>query len=241
MTRRYYAPELPLEGGFVPLPGAEAQHASRVMRAAVGDSLVLFDGLGHEAAAVVASIDKRNCTVSAESAAAVDRELSWGLHMGIAMPKPDRAKEMVERLTELGVTRLTPVVCERTQRPPSASLIGKLQRAVIEASKQCGRNVLMRIDAPIALDAFVDTDMAGRRMIAHPGGAELSCESATRADKSSTDAASQDTLVLIGPEGGFTDEEVDSAKSSGFHAVGLGKRIYRIETAACAIAVRLGD
>lgn len=231
MTRRYYVPDLPDAGGAVALPDTEAQHASRVMRASVGDSLVLFDGRGHESIAVIEQIDKRSCTVSSKPLRHVDRELSTVLHMAIAMPKPDRAKEMVERLTELGVTRVTPIVCERTQRSPSVSLIEKLRRGVIESSKQCGRNVLMRIDAPIALEAFLDSDVADRRLVAHPdGGLHLS------------DSGSQvDTVVLIGPEGGFTDEEIELARASDYQPVGLGARIYRIETAACAVAVSCGD
>lgn len=233
MTRRYYVPDLPLGGGPVDLPDTEAQHAARVMRAAVGDPLTLFDGRGNEAVAVIEAIAKRRCTVVSDPAVAISRELERPLQLGIALPKPDRAKEMVERLTELGVARITPLVCERTQRPPTASLIEKLYRVVIEASKQCERNVLMRIDDPIRFDEYSEFDFHGQRLIAHPDGVSIA-ELTTSVDDANGWSA------LIGPEGGFTDGEVAAAVDRGFAKVGLGKRIYRVETAACAIATFLG-
>ncbi|WP_182871151.1 RsmE family RNA methyltransferase [Rhodopirellula sp. JC639] len=247
MTRRYYAPDLPTAGGTLALSDEEASHAARVMRAKAGDTITLFDGRGHESRATITAIDKRNCVVEAGSAVAVNREPSCRMRFGIALPKPDRAKELIERLTELGVHRVTPLVCNRTQRPPTESLLSKLQRIVIESSKQCERNVLMSIDASMPIDAFLAESHAtkphatkphatrphaGACWIAHPDGrpirtAAAECQDATTA------------TVLIGPEGGFSDEEVHWAIESGFEQVGLGARIYRVETAACVLAAHL--
>ncbi|MDV6032891.1 MAG: 16S rRNA (uracil(1498)-N(3))-methyltransferase [Phycisphaera sp. RhM] len=232
MTRRYYAPDLPPSGGLVPLSDEEASHAARVMRAKVGDVITLFDGCGHESESTIVSIDKRKCAVEAAAAVAIDREPKCRTHLGIALPKPERCKEMIERLTELGVHRVTPLVCQRTQRPPTDSLLTKLRRIVIESSKQCERNVLMQIDAPTSMEAFLAEPHTGVRWIAHPDGRPIQSLAAE------IDAATSAT-VLVGPEGGFSDEEVRSAIESGYDQVGLGARIYRVETAASVMATHL--
>ncbi|TWU02242.1 RsmE family RNA methyltransferase [Stieleria varia] len=228
MTRRYYVPDLPPIGGPIALPDEEAQHASRVMRAQTGDQVVLFDGIGNESSATIQSIDRRSCICHASPRELVDREPGLRLHLGIALPKPDRAKEMVERLTELGVAQVTPLLCSRSQRPPSGGLLDKLRRVVIEACKQSGRNQLMRIESPVAVADFFAMDTETPRWIAHPGGQEM--------DGSLSRLTGGQLLAAIGPEGGFDDEEMNVALSRGWIAIDLGKRIYRIETAATVIA-----
>lgn len=231
MTRRYFAPELTSGDRIQSLPAEEAVHAARVMRCKVGDSMVLFDGEGYEANAVIESIGKRECIVRTEAPTSVDREPTCRSHFYVALPKPDRSKEMVERLTELGAGKLTPIVCQRTQRPPSDGLLEKLRRLVVEACKQSGRNRLMQITPVAHFDASLQAPpVKTARWFAHPGGVSLR-ELATEP----LDSAS----VWIGPEGGFSDEEVAIAKGVGLSAVGLGPRIYRIETAACVIASAL--
>lgn len=234
MTRRYYAPDLPPSGGLIVLGEDEARHAARVMRAQVGDEIVLFDGRGHQSEATIRSIDKRNCAVQADAPVLVNLEPTCLSHFGIAFPKPDRAKELIERLTELGVNRVTPLVCERTQRPPTDSLLIKLRRIVIESCKQCERNVLMTIDGAISMTEFIGEASGDVRWIAHPDGCEF--RSAVQEALESSSAS-----VLIGPEGGFTDNEVALSIESGFQKVGLGKRIYRVETAASVIAATLAN
>jgi 16S rRNA (uracil1498-N3)-methyltransferase len=234
MTRRYFVPDLPLRGGPVPLPESEAQHASRVMRIQPGDRITLFDGKGHESQAIVRTVSKRECECDAEAAEAVDRETSRSLHLGVALPKSDRARELIERLTELGVRKVTPLVAARSQRPPSAALLEKLSRAVVEASKQCGRNRLLEIaDTRDANAFFEDHRLAGAaRWIAHPDGQPLGPL-----------AAEPQTSVVaaVGPEGGWIEGEVEVAQQCGFLRVGLGKRICRIETAAAMIAAVFAD
>ena len=227
MTRRYYAPDLPAAGGEVVLSPTEAQHACRVMRVEIGDSVVLFDGQGNEANARIQSVSRSECICVTEPAQAVDRELPCSLHLAIALPKPDRARNLVERLTELGVATLTPLIAARTQRKPSQSLIDKLQRTVIESCKQCERNQLMEIKAVSNSKDFFASSISGKRLVAHPGATTDSHHSLSE---------SQELIVAIGPEGGFSDDEIEIAGDSGFAFLGLGKRIYRVETAATVIA-----
>ena len=226
MTRRYFVPDLPLLGGLVSLPEAEAQHASRVMRVQVGDDLILFDGQGNEATASFVQVSRKDCQCQALAAQQMDREPVRDVHLAVALPKPDRARELIERLTEIGVKSLTPLIADRTQRPPTESLLAKLRRGVVEACKQSGRNQLLDLHAPMRSDAFFESCEQGTRWIAHPAVDDV----VRAADESGC------FTVAIGPEGGWTGDEVQQATSNGFRAIDLGPRVYRIETAATVIA-----
>ena len=228
MTRRYYVPELPVAGGLVAIGDAEAEHALRVMRIRVGDRVTLFNGQGQESRASVTQIDRRSCLCDAEPAVGVDRELPGDLSLAVALPKPSRSREMVERLTELGVKRLIPMVTERSERPASRNQLDKLRRAVVEACKQSGRNQLMEITEPQPCDQLLmRPEPALQRWILQPNG------DAIGEQLPSLPAA---VIALVGPEGGWTDRELDRAVAGGYTPLSLGPRIYRIETAAVAIA-----
>lgn len=234
MTRRYYCSNLPSNGGNIVLVDAEAQHAIRVMRVKTGESITLFDGKGSEAEAVIDSITRRECFCSTQPTTQPDREPQVSLHLGVALPKPDRCRELVERLTEIGVKTLTPIVAARTQREPSASLLEKLRRTVIEACKQSGRNHLMEIEDTLTSSQFF-ADAAQQdqlRWIAHPADDADQVAAANRNDAINCSAA-------VGPEGGWTEDEVGLAIQNGFQCLPLGNRIYRIETAAVVIAARI--
>jgi len=227
MTRRYYVPDLIRGGGTVTLTGAEAHHAIHVMRVEVGDSVELFDGKGSQSQAVVTKLSRSECDCKAEPAQLIDREPSRAVHLGIALPKPDRARELVERLTELGVKTVTPLVAERTQRPASEAQLEKLRRGVIEACKQSGRNELLRITEPQPAKDYFAVAHNTVRLIAHPSSDAISL---------SQIPAAAEVKAAIGPEGGWTDDEVRIAIEHGFESVDLGRRIYRIETAATVVA-----
>ncbi len=244
MTRRYYMPDLPVAGGNVVLPEAETQHALRVMRLIVGDSITLFDGRGNECQAVVTEAGRKACRCDAETPKAVCRELARSVHLAIALPKQDRARELIQRLTELGVSKVTPLITDRTQRPPSKTSLDKMQRAVIEACKQCNRNRLLEIASAASLADFLAAKHQGMLWIAHPVTSEEPFPPRDRnvnrvLEEAKADGCCHSAVAMIGPEGGFTDEEVGQAIAAGFSVVELGKRVYRIETAATVLAAIL--
>lgn len=230
MTRRYYVPDLPRSGGLIALSEAEAAHALRVMRVKQGDRICLFDGQGWEAEAVVTAAVQRDCCCEADPPRWVDRELPRAVHVAVSLPKPDRAREMVQRLTELGVTSLTPLVAQRSQCPPGGNQLAKLGRAVIEASKQCGRNRLMDIREPVSTNDFFIRSLPPLRWIADPTPDSGHWQAPI------SEAA---VVVAVGPEGGFTESERQLAMTRGFQPLWLGPRILRVETAATAIAALL--
>jgi 16S rRNA (uracil1498-N3)-methyltransferase len=216
----------PLGLGEVALVGPEAHHLATVRRFVAGDSVTLFNGDGREFAARIVEADKKRATLRVTAIESPERELGFSLHIASALPKGDRGDFLIEKLTELGVTDFTPLATERAIVKADNAKTDKLRRAVIEASKQCGRNVLMRIHSPARwLDWCVR--QTGRRLIAH-----LNQKSEVRSQKSV-----EAVLVAIGPEGGFTKGEVDAALAAGWELLSLGPRTLRVETAAIAAAV----
>jgi len=214
----------------VTLDGPEAHHLLHVMRAAVGQEVTLFDGSGAEFVAQVAACGRASVDLTILQRLEIDRELPFALVVGVSLPKGDRQKWLVEKLTEVGATELVPLATERGVAQPTDNALERLQRAVIEAAKQCGRNRLMRISAPQLWAEWVasQTDLSfPRRLVAHPTGRQL-----VKVDLTSPHA----TMLAIGPEGGLTEAELVAAEAAGWETVELGPRILRVETAAVALA-----
>jgi 16S rRNA (uracil1498-N3)-methyltransferase len=235
MSERFFSSE-PVIGDAVTLGGAEAHHLLHVMRAAVGDSVTLFDDSGAEFTAICKKLGRSELELQVTGRHEISRELPFPLNVGVALPKGERQKWLVEKLTELGVTALTPLVTQRGVAQPTGAALERLGRTVIEASKQCGRNRLMRIAQPQMWDTWiapVDRTSGERRLVAHPGGTPL-----LQIDRS----APATTQLAIGPEGGLTEGEVEAAAAAGWKLVDLGPRILRVETAAVALcaAVAIG-
>ena len=229
MSERFFIDTLPL-GNQAVLKGDEARHLTRVLRAKIGDAVRLFNGRGSEWPAQVVQIGRD--TVSLEiGAACVDSPSDFRLlTVAAALPKGDRQKWMVEKLTELGVGRLIPLATTRGVAEATAGAQARLERGVIEACKQCGRNTLMEVAAGHTLDQLLAAIPAGTYgLIAHPGGSPL---------KTGALRAATAVLALVGPEGGFTDDELVAADRSGLVRVSLGPHILRVETAAISLAAQ---
>jgi 16S rRNA (uracil1498-N3)-methyltransferase len=229
MTARYFV-ETPIAGDEAALVDAEAHHAAHVMRIGVGDSVTLFDGSGYEFAARVAKVGRSEIQLAIEGRALVDRELRRDVTLCSALPRGDRQRWLIEKAVELGVRRFVPLRTKRAVVQPDAGACARLRRTVIEASKQCGRNVLMRIDEPPGVAgcaALFGDDVL--RLLAAPSATEGLIE------MSSSATALRPVTVIIGPEGGLTDEEEAAATAAGWRPVSLGPRILRIETAAALV------
>jgi 16S rRNA (uracil1498-N3)-methyltransferase len=227
MAERYFI-NGPLQPGPVELGGAEAHHLAAVCRLRPGDPVVLFNGDGRQYPAVVAAISKRRVSLTVLGVEAPARELGFRLTVAAPLPRGDRAQFLVEKLTELGVTTFIPLRTARSVVDPGDTRLEKLQRYVIEASKQCGRNVLMRVEPPADWEAFcVRGDLPAVRLLAHLG------------EDPAPLPIGHDCAVAVGPEGGFADDEVARARAAGWQVIDLGPRILRVETAALALAARL--
>lgn len=220
MADRFYL-NSPLRPGLVVLQGPEAHHLARVSRLRAGDQVCLFNGDGHEYPAKVLAISRRDIELQVLGVDTPGRELPIRLQVAAPLPKGDRGQFLIEKLTELGATLFTPLRTERSVVHPGEARLEKLKRYVIEASKQCGRNVLMGVEPLTDWSAFCRrSDLPARRLLGQRGGEPL--------DRAQT----QDTVVAVGPEGGFTDEEIAAALAAGWLAIDLGPRVLRVETAA---------
>jgi 16S rRNA (uracil1498-N3)-methyltransferase len=236
---RFFHPSL-AEQDSVSLDGAEAHHLIHVLRAALGTEVILFDGTGAEFLARVERTERSSVRLKIIERREVDRELPCVVSLGVALPKGDRQRWLVEKATELGVTRLVPLVTVRGVAQPTADALRRLRRTVIEASKQCGRNRLMEIGEPLAWSDFVKggADSGQRqkepaaRLFGQPGGIRL-------AEYRLGPGSAASILLAIGPEGGFTDDESSKALDADWQAIDLGPRILRVETAAIALVAAI--
>lgn len=233
MTVRYFVPQFPSFGGQVTLPDAESHHAWAVMRVREGERVTLFDGEGHEADAKVVSVGRKAVVCEADAKIFRPRRNRATIELAVAMPKGDRSRDLVERLTELGVDRLIPIHCQRSPWATSDGAIQKWQRVMIEACKQCHRNQILQIAQPCPVSDFLEQPPVEnqQRWFAHPGRHNIGPNVDSVTDNPSY-------RIAIGPEGGFTDQEVDAAIAAGWSPVGLGERIYRIETAAIILSAK---
>jgi len=226
MSQRFYV-ETPIQGDVAELHSTEAQHALRVMRCRVGDQVILFDDSGAEFPSKISRIGRSSVQLDVLERRIVDRELACTLTIGVALPKGDRQRWLIEKTVELGVARLVPLVTERGVAQPSDKALDRLRRAVVEASKQCGRNRLMRIAEPMSVAAFCESvQSASLRLLATLDGQPW-----PNAIGDATEIA-----TCIGPEGGFSEQERERALADHWTPIALGRRILRIETAAVAVA-----
>jgi 16S rRNA (uracil1498-N3)-methyltransferase len=226
MGQRFFV-DMPIASDQVVLTGSEAHHLLHVMRAAAGDDVLLFDGTGREFVARVERLGRRDVGLRVLSSRSVDRELPDALVVGVALPKGDRQRWLIEKLVELGVTRVVPLLAHRSVVHPASQGVARLRRGIIEASKQCGRLRLMDVAPPVPLAQYLAAaPAAARRWLADPAG-----------DRPSFDgAASCGWYVAVGPEGGWTAEEQHAARAHGWQIVSLGPRTLRIETACLVLA-----
>ena len=219
-----------LEGGQRRLLGSEAHHLARVLRIRPGAEVVAFDGHGLEARAVVEAIVDGTVMLVVDEPHRSEVEPELDLTLAVALLKGDKLSEVVRKATELGVSRIRPMLCSRCDRGAmSSAKLTRLARVAREAAKQAGRARLPEIFEPAPLEALPDQDSA---LVAVPGAPS------TLAQALSAGVPSALTLVT-GPEAGLTADEVEALTRRGATAVRLGARILRAETAPIAMVAAL--
>lgn len=254
MSRRFYFPTLSSlnpddreaseSTPTATLDGDQARHATQVMRFGVGDTIVLFDGQGQEATCEIIATAKRSLTVKLIQTHRRSPVLNHALTLAVGLPKGDRQKVLIEKLVELGVTHFIPLSTRRGVADVTPKVIQRLEKQVVEASKQCERPWLMRIHPCMDLTAVQSWASSSGRP-AH--SLKIGCARASsHADGSAPDPGCEsesdpsDVVIAIGPEGGFTTEELDLAAKLGFSAFTIGETVLRVETAAITAAVLFG-
>ena len=234
--------EAPLQPGTeLALPEGPAAHLVRVLRLVAGDACVLFNGDGHDYAARVVAVTKRELRVAVESATAVDNESPLAITLVQGVARGEKMDLILQKATELGVTRFVPVWSQRSEvkldEARAAKRVAHWRGVVVAGCEQCGRARVPGVAAPLPLTAALDA--------LPPGGARLTLDP-TGASNPATLATPPGGFVLaVGPEGGWSPLDRDQLAAAGFSGMRLGPRILRTETAGlaaiAALQARLGD
>jgi 16S rRNA (uracil1498-N3)-methyltransferase len=228
LTRVYL--DAPLEAGArVTLTGSAARHVTRVLRLRPGQALTLFNGRGGEYAATIEALRRERVAVAVGEPSAIERESPLTLTLAQGVSRGERMDLIVQKATELGASRIVPLLTERSvvrlSAPQAARKLEHWRAIAIAACEQSGRNRLPELAQPLGLPDFAGTRAADARLLLSPGAA-------TRIEDIPRPAGA--LTVLIGPEGGLTEAEQQTAVGAGFMPVRLGPRVLRTETAAIA-------
>ena len=221
---RFFVPP-PLVAGAVALTGPEAKHLAAVLRLGPGAEVELFDGAGRRAPAIVRATTGKGAKTAVELTCGEVIETpppAAPLTLAVAAPKGDRFRWLIEKATELGVARVVPLLCARSTVDPGGGKLEKLRSTALAACKQCGRDRLPEIAEPVPFAAFVK--ICGPATLFHVTGDRFAA------------APPGPHAALIGPEGGFTEDEVSAASTAGVRTASLPTPILRTETAAIAAA-----
>lgn len=236
---RFYLSETLHVGQSLDLPAETFRHAIQVLRLAVGEELILFNGSGGEYRARLSAVSKRSATAQIAAFNPEDSESPLAITLVQAMLKPDKMDFALQKAVELGVTVLQPLITQRSVVRVAADKADKKmqhwQGVIIAACEQAGRTRLPHLHEPLALTDYL-ARASGTRLILAPGNFP-------RFQQLADPVAP--LAVLIGPEGGFTDDEVAQCLQAGVTPVSLGTRILRAETASTAVLAilqqRYGD
>jgi 16S rRNA (uracil1498-N3)-methyltransferase len=196
-----------------------------------GEALILTDGLGLQAVATILEANKKNCRVRISERKYKEPDAR---HVTIALSllkNSNRFEWFLEKATELGVSEIIPLKCSRTEKQQFRR--ERMQSIVESAMLQSQQSWMPRIPEPVSFPEFMEKAVADQKFIAH-------CEKKEKQELSEMiDTSLSSQLILIGPEGDFTEEEIRLAMQAGFSAVRLGEHRLRSETAAIASAALL--
>ncbi len=223
--RRFFLLQIPDTETFH-LPEEESKHIVRVLRSEAGDQFLLLNGSGLIVTAEIVDAHPKKCLVKVVSKEVKSRSVK-GFHLAIAPTKNlDRMEWMVEKIVEIGASKLTFLNCERSERIQLK--LDRLQRVAISAMKQAQHDFLLEIEELRNFSDFVT---------ANPNGGIAHC---LEAEKKSVSELNHHSCILIGPEGDFSETEIELALKHGYEAVHLGQSRLRTETAgmvACVLAI----
>lgn len=239
---RIFEPQPLAVGSQLDLSEDAANHVGRVLRLNTGDQIILFNGESDsQFLASLVQSSKKQVRVAIEACQASENESPLAIHLGQVISRGDRMDFVIQKSVELGVAEITPLFSKRCGVKLSGERLEKKrqqwQKIAIAACEQSGRNRVPEINQPLNLNEWINQADAATKLTLHP-------RASYRINTLPTPEANK-VRLLIGPEGGFTDDEVDASEQAGFIETLLGPRILRTETAALtaitALQCRFGD
>ena len=232
--RRFHALPEAFDDQTVTLGTDEARHLRDVLRLKAGDEVYVFDGRGREfrCTLVKTTRDAAELRIEAEVEAAKP-ESQLQLNLCVALLKGEKFGLVVQKATELGVTKVTPLITRYADihlrdESDAAKRVSRWQRIALEAAKQSGRAFVPEISMPVPFDSVTAEGLGV--MFSERGGESL---------KNLIEDAPTHVTTLVGSEGGWSDEELESVRARNFHVITLGGRILRAETAAITVTALL--
>ena len=254
--RRFYAPPAAFapDKKSVTLSADETRHARDVLRLQSGDEIFVFDGAGREFHCAVQTIGRNATELSVINEVEAARpESTLNLTLAIALLKGEKFDLVIQKATELGVTRIVPLDTERadvrlrdTQGAPTR--VSRWRRIALEAAKQSGRAYVPEIAAPLSFHSLLVSPPVEDKEISTNVLRLMFSERGGRSFAAATNSFSEQPtqiLAAVGPEGGWTDDEIDLARNGGWEIITLGGRILRAETAGITVVAllqhRFGD
>ena len=217
----FYGPHI--QGDTIELEEKESLHAIRVLRLAGGERVSVVDGRGGWYEALIVDDHPRRCRLQIESKTVGYQPLSYTLHLAVAPTKNlDRFEWFLEKATEIGISEITPLICRRSER--SRVKMERLEKILVSAMKQSLKAFHPLLNDAKSFSEIIGSNFSGQKFIAY-------VEEGKHPLLQSLYNAGEDTLILIGPEGDFSPEEVQQAKENGFQLVSLGESRLRTETA----------
>jgi 16S rRNA (uracil1498-N3)-methyltransferase len=202
----------------------ETRHLRDVLRLKIGEKIQVFDGKGKELLCEIESIEKKQTILQIiEEVLPKSPESDLNLCLGVAILKGEKFDLIVQKAVELGVEKIVPILTKRCDA--KSVRLDRLERIILEATKQCGRAKLLQIAETQEFSKFIETSEGTKLLFSERFGESFS-----------TIKPSKKIVALIGSEGGWEDSEIESAKQKGFQIITLGGRILRAETAVISIA-----
>lgn len=219
----FYNPEITKNLEQFSFSKEESKHIVKVLRKKVGDLLNITNGIGDLFTAEIIIAEVKNCVVTIISKT-TQKPTEYKLHLAVAPTKMnDRYEWFIEKATEIGVSSITPIICDHSER--KIIKIHRFEKILQSAMKQSLNYYLPKLNEPIAFKDFIKQELKGLLFIAH-------CEETNRKSLKKELKPNQDITILIGPEGDFSHKEIEQALKYNFTPVTLGDTRLRTETAA---------
>jgi 16S rRNA (uracil1498-N3)-methyltransferase len=221
----FYAPDI--TGDTYILDEKESKHCIRVLRMTKGTIVRLIDGKGNLHEGIISNPDSKKCAIAITGIIQDFEKRNYKLHIAISpLKNPERFEWFVEKSVEIGIDEITPLICRNTEKPGIRT--ERVNNLIISAMKQSLKATKTVLNEPCLFNDFLSGDFKGSRMIAHCN------ETFNRNKISEVYSKNENALILIGPEGDFSKEEIDSAIEKNFSPVHLGRSRLRTETAGVA-------
>lgn len=225
MLKRFYISNLTKDNKVAQIAGKEYHHLKNVLRMKVDDSIVVFNGKGIKQEAIIKEITKDNVLIEINATLPTLPESPLNITLVQALTKGTKPELIVEKATELGVKKILFFTTARTSPPGSDEKITKLRYTALMTLKQCQRDIAPTIHGVFDYGHILQRKAEDIKLIFSPTGISI---------KKSLHNNLKDVTIMIGPEGGFTSEEISQALNAGYKEVVFGPRILRHDTASIA-------